>query len=83
MEKNYFNVIMNESFDLLTSKKVSWPYELDNQQRTVLVERCLEYFTEKEEYAKCAELKKKIQSLIKRNKTTRRSYGKQKNKGKE
>jgi protein-arginine kinase activator protein McsA len=63
--ENYFNDIMKEGFELLSSSRVSWPTDLDNQQKISLLTKHLEYFDELEQYEKCAVLKKKITRLSK------------------
>ena len=62
--KNYFNQMMVEGYELLVSDKVDWPYELDNVMKLQLLEQATNYFTELEEYEKCAILQKKIADII-------------------
>lgn len=72
--ENYFNQVMTDAYTLLTSKRVNWPYELDNDQKIQFMENVIKYFSELEDYQKCNTIQKKLNSFNKRN---RKSYGKQ------
>lgn len=72
--ENYFNQVMTDAYRLLTSKRVNWPYELDNDQKIQFMENVIKYFSELEDYQKCNTIQKKLNSFNKRN---RKSYGKQ------
>ena len=58
--KNYFNQMMTDGYEILTSDKVDWPYELTDAMKIQLLEKAAKYFIELEEYEKCAILQKKI-----------------------
>lgn len=73
--ENYFNQVMTDAYTLLTSKRVNWPYELDNDQKVQFMENVIKYFSDLEDYQKCSLIQKKLDSFNKRNKKT--SYGKQ------
>ena len=62
--KNYFNQLMVDSYNLLTSDEVDWPYELNDSMKIQLLEKATDYFVELEEYEKCSILQKKIIDII-------------------
>ena len=72
--ENYFNQVMTDAYTLLTSKRVNWPYELDNDQKVQFMENVIKYFSDLEDYQKCSLIQTKLDSFNKRNK---KSYGKQ------
>jgi len=59
--KNYFNLLMDSSFDLLMEDKIDWPRELDATQKIELMNKALEYYVSVEDYMKCALLRDKIE----------------------
>lgn len=67
----YYDQMMLDNYRLLSARKVSWPYELDNAQKVELLEKTLMYFEEAEDYVKCAVLVKKIKSI---NRTTKQKH---------
>jgi hypothetical protein len=82
--KNYFNQVMTDGYELFTSDKIVWPYELDNDMKIQLLEMATKYFTELEEYEKCSLLQKKITQLLnpvkkKRGRPKKISYDKKEN----
>jgi hypothetical protein len=72
---NYFDQMMTDTYTLLMSRRIKWPYELDNDQKVEFMERVLKYFSDIEDYQKCTAIQKKIVNFTKRNKN---SYGKSK-----
>ena len=70
--ENYFNQVMTDAYTLLTSKRVNWPYELDNDQKVQFMENVIKYFSDLEDYQKCSLIQKKLDSFNKRNK--KKSY---------
>jgi hypothetical protein len=61
--KNFFNQILEDGYDLLTLKKVPWPYELDDSKKVELLEKLLDYYSKKEDFDKCIILQKNIMML--------------------
>ena len=63
---NYFKNLMGEGYEILVSKKIVWPSELSLDNKIELLNQAIKYFTEVEEYMKCATLQKKIEELQQR-----------------
>ena len=61
--KNYFSNMMSEGYDILVSKEIVWPKELEKDQKIELLNQAIKYFTEVEEYRKCAILQTKINDI--------------------
>ena len=59
--KNYFNLLMDDSFDLLMEDKIEWPRELTEMQKIGLMTQALNYYVSVEDYEKCALLRDKIE----------------------
>jgi hypothetical protein len=59
--KNYFNLLMDDSFDLLMEDKIEWPHELTEVQKIGLMTQALNYYVSVEDYEKCALLRDKIE----------------------
>ena len=59
--KNYFNLLMDDSFDLLMEDKIEWPRELTEVQKIGLMTQALNYYVSVEDYEKCALLRDKIE----------------------
>ena len=70
--ENYFNQVMTDAYTLLTSKRVNWPYELDNDQKVQFMENVIKYFSDLEDYQKCSLIQKKLDSFNKRNKNSKK-----------
>jgi hypothetical protein len=60
---NFFNQILEDGYELLTLKKVPWPYELDDSKKVELLEKLLDYYSKKEDFDKCIILQKNIMML--------------------
>jgi len=63
--KNYFNQMMKDGYELLISKRTSWPYELNASQKVELLQTAIDYYKDQEEYEKCVILQKKIKVIMK------------------
>jgi hypothetical protein len=61
--ENFFNQILEDGYELLTLKKVPWPYELDDSKKVELLEKLLDYYSKKEDFDKCIILQKNIMML--------------------
>ena len=59
--KNYFNLLMEESFALLMEGKIEWPHELSQEQQIELMTQTLDYYVSIEDYTKCIALRDKIE----------------------
>jgi hypothetical protein len=59
--KNYFNLLMDDSFDLLMEDKIEWPHELTEVQKIGLMTQALNYYVSVEDYEKCALLRDRIE----------------------
>ena len=59
--KNYFNLLMDSSFDLLMEDKIEWPHELSEDQKLGLMTKALDYYVSIEDYTKCIALRDKIE----------------------
>lgn len=55
---------MKDSYELLIAKDVEWPYELSDSNKVELLQQAIDYFSEIEEYEKCAILHKKIEHIF-------------------
>jgi hypothetical protein len=53
---DFLDLVLYEGFKLLTAKKVKWPHQLTKEQKIELIEACIHYYTEREDYEKCASL---------------------------
>lgn len=62
-ETNYFNTTLDEVYDIFIHEPVNWPHELDIKQRQSLVQKMITYYSTKEDYSKCANLEKILESL--------------------
>jgi hypothetical protein len=75
--ENHFNQVMIDTYELLISKRIKWPYELDNDQKIEFMEHVIKYFSDIEDYIKCSEIQKKLNAFNKRIKKPKVSYGKE------
>lgn len=74
---NHFNQVMVDTYALLTSRRIKWPYELDNNQKIEFMEHVIKYFSDIEDYKKCSDIQKKLTAFSKRIKKSKSSYGKE------
>ena len=60
---NYEKEVMNSAFRILSKKNFKWGYEFDNKMKTDLLNMLLTYFTDIEQYEKCAHIHSMIKDL--------------------
>ena len=53
---NYENKVMNSAFRILKKNGFKWSDEFDNGMKSELLNLLLKYFTDIEEYEKCAHI---------------------------
>lgn len=76
MENKYFNVTMDEVYDLLTHHKNPWPSSFSKARKLQLLDNIIEYYTEHEEFERCAVLTALRNRLLKQTITSRKRNGK-------
>jgi hypothetical protein len=69
-EENFLEEVLEKGFDLLNSEKIKWPRALNKQQRLILIDTYIQYFTEREDYSKCAVLTTIKESILSTKKRT-------------
>ena len=60
---NYENKVMNSAFRILKKNGFKWSDEFDNGMKSELLNLLLKYFTDIEEYEKCAHIHSMIKDL--------------------
>jgi hypothetical protein len=60
---NRFGYIMDRTYDLINTKYVAWPIELEANQQKALINKMIEYYSKTEDFEKCIELKNKLNSI--------------------
>lgn len=60
---NYEREVMESAFRILKKKNFKWGYEFDNKMKTDLLNMLLTYFTDIEQYEKCAHIHSMIKDL--------------------
>lgn len=53
MENKYFDITMDEVYDLLTHHKNPWPNTFSKARKLQLLDNIIEYYTEQEEFERC------------------------------
>jgi len=56
--KNYLDLTLIETYKVLISDANPWPNTFSVKKKIKMIDQLIEYFTEREEYEKCAELVK-------------------------
>jgi hypothetical protein len=54
MENKYFDITMDEVYDLLTHTKNPWPTSFSKVRKLQLLDNIIDYYTEQEAFEKCA-----------------------------
>jgi protein-arginine kinase activator protein McsA len=60
---NYERKVMESAFRILNKKNFKWGHEFDNKMKTDLLNMLLTYFTDIEQYEKCAHIHSMIKDL--------------------
>jgi hypothetical protein len=60
---NNFGYIMDRTYDLINTKYIAWPIELEADQQKTLINKMIEYYSNTEDFEKCIELKNKLNSI--------------------
>ena len=63
MEKNYFSNMMDRTYDLINQKYINWPAEMEAKEQISLVNKMIEYYSEKDDFEKCIVLKQTINRI--------------------
>jgi hypothetical protein len=63
MEKNYFSNMMDRTYELINQKYVNWPEEMQAKEQISLVNKMIEYYSEKDDFEKCIVLKQTINRI--------------------
>jgi hypothetical protein len=60
---NYEREVMESAFRILSKKNFKWGYEFDDRMKRELLNLLLTYFTDIEQYEKCAHIHSMIKDL--------------------
>jgi len=60
---NYEKEVMESAFRILSKKNFKWGYEFDDRMKRELLNLLLTYFTDIEQYEKCAHIHSMIKDL--------------------
>jgi len=60
---NYEREVMESAFRILSKKNFKWGYEFDDRMKRGLLNLLLTYFTDIEQYEKCAHIHSMIKDL--------------------
>lgn len=63
MEKNYFSNMMDRTYELINQKYVNWPEEMQAKEQISLVNKMIEYYSDKDDFEKCIVLKQTINRI--------------------
>ena len=63
MEKNYFSNMMDRTYELINQKYINWPVEMEAKDQISLVNKMIEYYSEKDDFEKCIVLKQTINRI--------------------
>jgi len=69
--KNYLDLTLIETYKVLVSDTDPWPRTFEPKKKIKLIDQMIEYFTEREEYERCAklvEVKEKVMKDVEDNK---------------
>lgn len=80
MVENYFKQMMDNGYSLLVDEDIVWPEDFTTLNKIAILTQAMSFYTVKEDFNKCADLKKKIDKLQVISKPTKRSYVKKSNK---
>jgi len=71
--KNYLDQTLIETYKVLVSDTDPWPKTFEPKKKIKLIDQMIEYFTEREEYERCAklvEVKEKVMKDVEDNDKT-------------
>tara|TARA_R110000824_G_scaffold152777_1_gene324063 strand:- start:1149 stop:1406 length:258 start_codon:yes stop_codon:yes gene_type:complete len=54
--ENYLDLTLREAYNLITSASDPWPNKFRTYKKVKFIDQLIEYFTELEEYERCAKL---------------------------
>lgn len=63
--KNYLDLTLIETYKVIVSDIDPWPKQFQPKKKIKLIDQMIEYFTEREEYERCAKLVKVKEQVIK------------------
>lgn len=63
MVENYFKQMMDNGYSLLVDEDIVWPKDFTIPNKIAILTQAMTFYTEKEDFNKCADLKKKINNL--------------------
>ena len=55
---NYLDLTLREVYDIITSDDDPWPNTFETKKKIKFIQQLMDYFQEREEYERCAELLK-------------------------
>ena len=55
---NYLDLTLKEAYDIITSDNDPWPNSFQPKKKIHFIQQLMDYFQEREEYERCAELLK-------------------------
>ena len=54
---------MDNTYHLITSTYVNWPDEVDTIAQKTLINKLIEYYSDREDFEKCIKLKQKLEGI--------------------
>jgi len=72
MENKYFNITMDEVYDLLSHHKNPWPNTFSKARKLQLLDNIIEYYQEQEHFERCAYLMALRNKIMEQSITTRK-----------
>ena len=63
--KNYLDLTLIETYKVLVSDTNPWPKKFQPEKKIQLIDQMIDFFTEREEYERCAKLVKVKEQVMK------------------
>jgi len=63
-DTNHFESLVLIVYTILQQEPVTWPSELSVTDQQTLIRKMIEYFSAREDYEKCANLEKTLNTLL-------------------
>ena len=63
--KNYLDLTLIETYKVLVSDTNPWPKKFQAEKKIQLIDQMIDFFTEREEYERCAKLVKVKEQVMK------------------